>query len=224
MRLTATSSGRSISSAAVSERAMSLSASSSASAWAIVRGKPSSRKPSAASSLCRRSMTTPVMTSSGTRSPASMKVLACLPRSVPSLTAARSMSPVDRYRRGKSWRRRLAWVPFPAPGGPSRMRFSSDTDPRDYLFQEAFVVAHHQLRLELLHRVQGHADHDQDRRPAEVEGRRGLVDEDRRQRCDRGQVQRAREGQPRQDAIEELGRGSAWPHPGDEPAVLLQVL
>ena len=60
------------------------------------------------------------------------------------------------------------------------MRFSSDTTARfddeerpgarrrkrpvpgrsGTLLQEPFVVAHHQLRLELLHRVQRHADHD----------------------------------------------------------------
>src|SRR5437870_2948043 len=37
------------------------------------------------------------------------------------------------------------------------------------LFQEALVVAHHQLGLELLHRVEGHADDNQDRGAAEEE-------------------------------------------------------
>src|ERR1700733_7492155 len=92
------------------------------------------------------------------------------------------------------------------------------------LFQESLVVAHHQLRLELLHRVERHPDHDQDRGTAEEEVGGGLADEDRRQGGDRGQEQGAREGQPRQDAIEELSRRSAWPHPWDEPAVLLEVV
>ena len=48
------------------------------------------------------------------------------------------------------------------------------------LLQEALVVAHHELRLDLLHGVEGHADDDQDRGAAEVEVRRCLVDQDRR--------------------------------------------
>src|SRR5215207_7173600 len=115
-----------------------------------------------------------------------------------------------------------AWVPLPAPGGPSRMRLSS-LKPGS-LFQEALVVAHHQLRLELLHRVERDADHDQDRGAAEVEVRTGLVEQDRRQRRDRGQVERAWERQAGEDAVEELGRGPPWSHPGDEAAVLLQVV
>jgi hypothetical protein len=55
----------------------------------------------------------------------------------------------------------------------------------DRLLQEALVVAHHQLRLELFHGVEGDADHDQDRRAAEEEVGRRLVDQDRRQRSDR---------------------------------------
>ena len=90
----------------------------------------------------------------------------------------------------KSSRRRSACVPLPAPGGPSRIRFSSDKTEAAYplgaasplrrlpagarprarrLLQEALVAAHHQLRLELLHRFERDADHDQDRGAAEVE-------------------------------------------------------
>ena len=103
------------------------------------------------------------------------------------------------------------------------MRLSSDTR-RGRLLQEAFVVAHHQLRLELFHRVERHADDDEDRGPAEVERGRGLADEDRRQRRDRREVQRPREREPREDAVEELGRRAPRPHPRDEPAVLLEVV
>src|SRR6478752_10716946 len=98
----------------------------------------------------------------------------------------------------KSSCRRAAWVPLPAPGGPTRMRLSSDKvetdelawtserrrkrDPgigrrRPYLLEEALVVAHHQLGLELLHRVERDPDHDQDGCPAEEEVGRRLVDE-----------------------------------------------
>ena len=95
---------------------------------------------------------------------------------------------------------------------------------RDSLLQEAFVVAHHQLRLELLHRIEGDADDDQQRGSAEQERGTGLGDENRRERRDRRQEQRAGERQPGEDAIEELGRWPAGPHPGDEPAVLLEVV
>src|SRR5919107_228203 len=116
------------------------------------------------------------------------------------------MSPVATYASGKSSCRRSAWVPFPAPGGPSRMRLSSDigamnstTRPASgrgrgagpYLLQEALVVAHHQLRLELLHGVEGDAHDDEQRGAAEEEVRARLVDEDRRQRRDRREVEGA---------------------------------
>ena len=95
-----------------------------------------------------------------------------------------------------------AWVPLPAPGGPKRMRLSSaigepDRVPRarkaaqeEYLrtnpsaasgSQEAFVVAHHQLRFQLFHRVERDADHDDDRRAAEVELHAAAGIDDRRQ-------------------------------------------
>src|SRR3954453_17595931 len=219
------SSGTSISSAAVSRRSTSRSASSSASACLSVRGKPSSRKPSEVSASPRRSRITAMMSSSGTSSPRSMYAFASLPRSVSSLTAWRSMSPVAMYASGKSSCRRSACVPFPAPGGPSRMRFSSAMAGRaPYLFQEALVVAHHQLGLELFHRVQRDADDDEQRGPAEEEVRARLVDEDRRQGGDRGEVERPREREPGEDAVEELGGRAPRSDAGDEAPVLLQVV
>src|SRR4051812_30107098 len=186
---------------------------------------------------------TPMITSSGTSSPASMYCLAFLPSSVPLATASRRMLPVAKYGRPKSCVRRSAWVPLPAPGGPIRIRFSSDTGAlaasfrtgasrppvpgrSGILLQEAFVVAHHQLGLELLHGVEGHADDDQQRGSAEVERLRRARggDHDRRQRRDGGEVERAREREPREDAVQELGGRPAWPHPRDEPSVLLQVV
>ena len=67
----------------------------SSSAWATLRGKPSSRKPSFASGWASRSRTIAMVTSSGTRSPASMYFLAVWPSSVPPETLARKMSPVE---------------------------------------------------------------------------------------------------------------------------------
>ena len=66
-----------------------------ASACGIVRGKPSNRKPLAQSGCLMRSLTSPMITSSGTSAPASMNFFACRPSGVPALTAARSMSPVE---------------------------------------------------------------------------------------------------------------------------------
>src|SRR6185312_7501467 len=106
------------------------------------------------------------------------------------------------YGSPKSSTRRRACVPLPAPGGPSRTRFSSGMA----LLEEALVVAHHQLRLELLDRVESDADHDQDRGPAEKEVRARLVDQQGRQRRNGGEEDRARERQSRQDAIEIFGR------------------
>src|ERR1700694_4274596 len=57
---------------------------------------------------------------------------------------------------------RRAWVPLPAPTGPSRMRSRGGTAPSSPLAaNEPPVVAHDELGFELAHRVQGYADHDQ---------------------------------------------------------------
>src|SRR5688572_20261707 len=87
------------------------------------------------------------------------------------------------------------------------------------LLEEAFVVAHHQLGLELLHRVEGDAHNDQQRGAAEEEVRVRLRDEERRQGGDRREVQGAGEGEAREDAVQELRGRAAGPHAGDEPAV-----
>ena len=69
-----------------------------------------------------RLRTMSMVTSSGTRSPRSMNALACRPSGVPWLTLARKMSPVlicgTRRCSAMYW----AWVPLPAPGGPTRTR------------------------------------------------------------------------------------------------------
>ena len=92
---------------------------SRASACAMVRGKPSSMKSSVRPVSASRIM--PMTTASGTRSPASMNVLASTPSGVPSATAARSRSPVDRCSSPRSLRN-SACVPLPAPGGPNSTR------------------------------------------------------------------------------------------------------
>ncbi|MOA48152.1 hypothetical protein D3C78_1708580 [compost metagenome] len=69
-----------------------------------------------------------MMISSETRPPASMTFLASIPNGVPAFTAARSMSPVEIWGMPKCWVRNAAWVPLPAPGGPSKMRRMSAPD------------------------------------------------------------------------------------------------
>ena len=64
-----------------------------------------------------------MMTSSGTSAPASMKLLAFLPISVPSLTAARRMLPVLMEGMFSFAQMISACVPLPAPGAPNRIRF-----------------------------------------------------------------------------------------------------
>src|SRR5205085_7738164 len=58
------------------------------------------------------------------------------------------------------------------------------------LLQEAFVVAHHHLRLHLAHRVERHADDDQNGGAAERAGGRlreaAVLDEEAREDGDRG--------------------------------------
>src|SRR6185437_4054121 len=136
-------------------------------------------------------------------------------------------SPVAMCTSAKSSRNRSACVPLPAPGGPSMIRFSSDKSASlpasagSRLLQEALVTSHHQLRLELLHRFQRDADHDQDRGPSKRDVLVGASDQDRRQRGDGGEEQGARERQPREDPVEEFGRRAPRPDAGDEAAVLL---
>src|ERR1700722_9766051 len=213
----------------------------------------------------------PTITSSGTSSPASMKRLAALPSSVPSATCARRMSPVEMWGSPKSSCNRSAWVPLPAPGGTSRIKFSSATRQSAYpqrgcvrqcetphqarvttrlpqqskvgaawrsptksrppcgpdvarLLEKALVTAHHQLRLELLHGFQRHTDDDQDGGAAKLEVLVRARDQDRGQRSDGGEEQRAGEGEAGENAIEEFRCWTPGAHARDEAAVLLEVV
>ncbi len=92
----------------------------SASAWARLRGKPSSTKPRAASGSLSRSRMMPITISSSTSAPASMAALARSPSAVPRATAERSRSPVEICGTPKRVTSRCAWVPLPEPGAPRR--------------------------------------------------------------------------------------------------------
>jgi hypothetical protein len=90
-----TSSGSGTTTSITMSGSRSVMISSSAVACATVRGKPSRMNPFRASERSSRSRTIPIITSSLTSSPRSMIALARMPMSVPSWTAARSISPVE---------------------------------------------------------------------------------------------------------------------------------
>src|SRR3954469_1487980 len=196
-------------------------------ACGTLRGKPSSRKPLRASSSSSRATTIPIVISSGTRSPASMNFFACWPSSVPWLTLAPKMSPVEIFGIPRCAEMNWACVPFPAPGGPTRTR--RITAPP--LAEEALVVAQHQLALDLLGGVETHTDEDEHGRAAEREGLAGAGaaagkegQRDDRQDGDGRQVERTRQRDPRQDVLEVLRRRTARSDARDEAAVLAHVV
>mmetsp|Transcript_95271 Transcript_95271/g.275329 ORF Transcript_95271/g.275329 Transcript_95271/m.275329 type:complete len:216 (-) Transcript_95271:17-664(-) len=92
--------------------------SSKALACSTVLGKPSKTKPFAQSGFAILSAIMPQTISSETRPPDSMTAFACFPTSVPSATAARSISPVLSCGAPTFSTTFGACVPFPDPGGP----------------------------------------------------------------------------------------------------------
>src|SRR3954463_692823 len=218
-----TTSSRTTSSGVPPSRSMSLNVL----ACGTLRGNPSSRKPFFASSSSRRSTTMPIVISSGTRSPASMNFFACCPSSVPWLTLARKMSPVEIFGIPRCAEMNWACVPFPAPGGPTRTR--RITAPP--LAEEALVVAQHQLALDLLGGVETHTDEDEHGGAAERERLAGACaaawqerQRDDRQGGDRRPGERPGEREPRQDVLEVLRRRTARSDARDEAAVLAHVV
>ena len=183
---------------------------SSASACGTVRGKPSRMKPLRAVRLrrCgRRSCA--IRISSETSSPrlhhrlGLQPDLACPPR--PRRAACRR-SRAARCRSASS--SRLACVPLPAPGGPSRIsvhRRLRPCTPRPCVDQ-ALILVREQVRLDLRHRVHRHRDDDQQAGAAEVERHAVVADQDFRQQADHRQIDRADRGQPGQHVVEILGR------------------
>src|SRR5579883_3025028 len=112
---------------------------------------------------------------SGTSLPLLTYSAAFWPSAVLPAISARKMSPVDRWVKPYFDASTFDCVPLPEPGAPRRMTIklaAPHVEPalaHLALLQEAFVVAHDQLRLELAHRVEGHAHDDQQGRAAEVE-------------------------------------------------------
>src|SRR6478609_11165813 len=130
-----------------------------------------------ASSWASRSRTRPMTISSLSRPPSSITFLASMPSSVPSRTAARSMSPVEMCGTTKCRDSRTHCVPLPAPWRPRMIRRApgiirlSPRLPSDGVrsLQEAFVVSHHQLTVDLADEFHADADGDQHGRAGEGE-------------------------------------------------------
>src|SRR5436190_5172022 len=212
-------------------RPASASAVSRAPAWIRVRGKPSRMAPARASGCSRRSRKTRTIVSSGTSWPRLMYRSASRPSAVPLATAARSRSP-DASTGTPRWRERTgACVPLPAPGDPRSTTtvIGGGGEPArrpTSSSNESFVVAHEELRLDLLHRLDDDTDDDQQARAAEGDRRQGREDqpEKRRQGRHDPQEQRAGDRDPGDDPGEVIRRRATRPDARDEPAVLAQLL
>src|SRR5882757_7847689 len=112
---------------------------------------------------------------------------------------------------------------------------------------ETVVVAHDQLRLDLVDRIHGHADHDQKRGAAEVEAHVEAVGDpggqffeeaadqpevvemdaayqNLRDKRDDDQVERAYQGDAREDVVYEVRSAPPGANAGDETAVLAHVV
>src|SRR3954464_5528550 len=175
--------------------------SSSSACW-LVRGKPSRTKPGSTSrGFANRSSTTLTTSSSGTSSPRSMNALASSPAATPASAESRNISPVERCRIPNCAARRSPCVPLPEPCLPSRtMR-----GPRVWVIvasgEEALVVAHHELAVDLLHRLERDAHRDQQRRTTERElADVPQLEHEERDQGDDHQEDRARE----RDAVQDL--------------------
>src|ERR1044072_7002800 len=176
----------------------------------------------------------PETIASETSPPASITALAWSPTGVPALTAARSMSPVESWTMPRSASRRLAWVPFPAPGGPNRMIFnalsrscgapSAHAALQLRLLDQVAILVRQQVRLDLRNRVHGYVDDDQKASAAHQELHAHRCGHPFGHETDQGQVRRADHGDARQHIIE-IGLGVlARADAGDNPAIALEVV
>src|SRR5688572_18528558 len=190
------------------------------------------------------------------------------PRSVSVLAIVRRISPVEIWGQPKRSCSICACVPLPAPGAPTRMtinpfpfivltptlrlalraRDPPAAQPPAARSEEPVVVAHDELRLDLLHRVHRDADDDEKARAAELEvqtrparepggddvrahrlvDRRpdprdelelDALDHDLGDQHEDCEVERADRRQPRQDPVEVVGRPLTGAYARDELAV-----
>ena len=190
-------------------------------------GSRRARSPSRASGSASRSRISPIVSSSGT------SVAGRRGSARPAGRAAsRARSQRGTCRPWTTWGMpysaaiRFACVPLPDPCGPNSRTFSCAGTTS---VQEALVGAHHHLRLHLAHRVEGDADHDQERRAAEEASATSSRGRSSRRASVGKTAMKARKNdagqrQPRQHAVEVLRRRRAGPDAGDVAAVLAQVV
>src|SRR5216683_7490261 len=135
--------------------------------------------------------------------------------------SARSMSPVAMCGMPNRLRSMFAWVPLPLPGAPYRSRFTALSD-------EAAVLAHDELRLQLFHGVEGHTDDDEDGRTAEVHllvrDARDLRGGDGKDHGDEAQEGGARKRDPVHDRGQVVRGGTARPDARDEARVAFEIV
>src|SRR3954471_16578279 len=81
-----------------------------------------------------------------------------------------------------------------------------------------------QVALDLRHRIHSDADHDQQRRAAEVKRHRGIGDQNFRQETNQREVAGADDRDAREYVVDVLRRALTGPDAGDEAAVLLQIV
>mmetsp|Transcript_7763 Transcript_7763/g.29042 ORF Transcript_7763/g.29042 Transcript_7763/m.29042 type:complete len:223 (+) Transcript_7763:363-1031(+) len=122
IRSSSTASGTFSSMTLVTDSPLFSSTASRAFACSTVRGNPSRMNPFAQSLFAMRSAIMPHTISSVTSAPDSIACLASLPTVVPAETAARNISPVLSWGVPSFFSIAGACVPFPAPGGPKRIR------------------------------------------------------------------------------------------------------
>ena len=156
-----------------------------------VRGNPSSTNPAAASAPREPLADDADHQVVADQPPGSITAFAAFPSGVPSCTASRRMSPVEIFGHAPLAREplRLRSLPgarraehhkpdrhgIPAEHASRRPPRSSAPPADTRLLHEPVVVAHDELRLDLLHGVHRHADDDQQRRAAEIERARSCL-------------------------------------------------
>src|SRR3990172_4145393 len=195
----------------------------------MVLGKPSRTNPFSQSFSLSRSATRSMINGSGTNSPRRIYSEACLPSTLCSATALRRISPVEICGAANFSSSNFAWVPLPAPGGPSNTTRAPAANPsapspaQPPSFHEAFVVAADQMGLHLGYRIQGDADNDQQRGPAKVKRHVQLADQQRRQQANYRQINRPAESDTRKHALDEVGGFWPWADAGNVTAEFFHV-
>src|SRR5262245_15144156 len=113
---------------------------SRASAWPIVRGKPSRMNPFAQSGFDSRSSMMSTTVASETSRPSRITCSTVSPSGVRLRTASRRRSPVEMWTQPRFSAIRLACVPLPEPGGPSNTSLMDDPQPRILLEDLRFAI------------------------------------------------------------------------------------